>query len=426
MNKFFSTLAALTLAVSAAAAQEKIIILNEGNWQNDNGRISYFEDGKVISNSWFRDVNGKKIGDTPEDIIHVKPNLMAITVNWSNIVQFIDAQGRAVAETEDVPNCRKMATDGRYVYLTSYGHECVTVSGVKTFTKGYVAKIDAMTFKTVDAVEVGYEPEGIALYDGYLFVANTGGYSATEYDHDYERTVSVLDAATLATIRTIDTGKINLCGTMSQSGQYLCINSAGDYYSTDPATIIFDCEAALSGKTDSDCCVTLPFAATCNTTTTSGDFLVAGSHFSYITGGYEFNFALIDPEQTFASRGASGVSKSLPGTLATDLQKLSAPYGIYVNPFTGYIYATDAGDNMESGTLCQWNPQGQLQGKHRLYINPGHFLALNPAGEASIADVTTDEDDAADTPVYNLQGIRIPAPVKGQIYIQNGQLRIKN
>ncbi len=420
MHRLIPTLTALLLALTAAA-REKIIILNEGNWQSDNGRVSYFEDGRIISNSWFRDVNGKKIGDTPEDIIHVKPDLIAITVNWSNIVQFIDAGGRAVAETEDVPNCRKMATDGRYVYLTSYGHECRTVAGMKTFTKGYVAKIDAQTFKVVDAAEVGYEPDGIALYDGHLFVANTGGYSATEGDHDYERTVSVLDASTLATVRTVDTGKINLYGTMSQSGRYLCINSCGDYYSIEPATVIFDCEAALSGKADRDCCVTLPFASTCNTVTTTGEFLVAGSHFSFLTGGYEFNFASINPEQTFTSRGASGVSASLPGTLAADLQKMTSPYGIYVNPFTGYIYATDAGDNMESGALYQWNPQGQLQGKHRLYINPGHFLALSPDGEASIADITAGAGDPADAPVYDLRGIRVTAPVKGRIYIRSGK-----
>ena len=77
-------------------AQEKIIILNEGLWQSDNGRISYFEDGKVVSNQWFRDKNGYKLGDTPNDIIQVNDNLIAIDVNWSNIIQFIRPDGTAV------------------------------------------------------------------------------------------------------------------------------------------------------------------------------------------------------------------------------------------------------------------------------------------------------------------------------------------
>ena len=93
--------------------QERIILLNEGNWQSDNGKISYFEDDRIVSNQWFRDVNKRKLGDTPNDIIQINNNLIAITVNWSNIIQFISPDGRRVAETEDVPNNRKMATDGK-------------------------------------------------------------------------------------------------------------------------------------------------------------------------------------------------------------------------------------------------------------------------------------------------------------------------
>jgi len=45
-----------------AQVQEKIILLNEGLWQADNGRMTYFEDGAIVSNQWFRDKNGYKLG----------------------------------------------------------------------------------------------------------------------------------------------------------------------------------------------------------------------------------------------------------------------------------------------------------------------------------------------------------------------------
>lgn len=210
------TLLSLLLAATTlvTVAQEKIILLNEGNWQADNGRISYFEDGKVVSNEWFRKNNGYKLGDTPNDIIQINDNLIAIAINWSNIVQFIKPNGEAVAATEDVPNNRKLASDGRYVYISSYGHECGTVNGMKYFEKGYVAKIDINTFEVVAATEVGYEPEGIAYYKGYLFVANTGGYAFQE-PHEYETTVSILDAETMKLVRNVDTRQINLYGKMS-------------------------------------------------------------------------------------------------------------------------------------------------------------------------------------------------------------------
>lgn len=404
---------------NSAIAQEKIILLNEGNWQSDNGKVTYFEDGKVVSNQWFRDNNNKlKLGDTPNDIIQINDNLIAISVNWSNIIQFITPQGKAVAATEDVPNNRKLATDGNYVYVSSYGHECGTVNGTKTFDKGYVAKIDVNTYKVVDAVEVGYEPEGIAYYKGYLFVANTGGYAFQE-SHDYETTVSVINASTMKVVKNIDTEQINLYGKMSQSGKYLCINSPGDYYNVQAATIILDCDAALSGV--GTVFTKLEYAATYNTTTRDGKFFAVGSRYSYITSDYKFNYIVIDPALVMETGGAAGISESFPGTVLEDLKKLEMPYGLYVNPYTGYIYATDAGGYVEAGTLFQWSPEGQLLGKNKVYINPAHFLALPPDGHFSGIDNVVTDKTIKDGKMYDLLGRRISKPRKGEIYIMNGE-----
>ena len=95
-----------------AVAQEKILFLNEGQWQTDNGRLSYFENGSIVSNQYFRDANGWKLGDTPNNIIQIDDNRLAIAVNWGNIVQFTDIKGKAITATEDVPNNRYMVSDG--------------------------------------------------------------------------------------------------------------------------------------------------------------------------------------------------------------------------------------------------------------------------------------------------------------------------
>ena len=414
---YFRLLSALLLIPAIAFGQERIILLNEGTWQADNGRITYFEDGTVVSNQWFRDVNGFKLGDTPNDIIQVNDNLIAIALNWSNIVQFIRPDGKAVGATEDVPNNRKLASDGNYIYVTSYAHEVGIDGDFQTFEKGYVAKIDASTLKVVAACEVGYEPEGIALYDGHLFIANTGGYAFQE-SHEYDTTVSIVDAATMKVVRTVDTEQINLYGNMSQSGKYLCINSPGDYYDVPASTIIFDCEAALSGSPDDECFVTLEYAATYNCTTLDGRFYAVGSRYSYYTGEYEFNYVIIDPALAMESRGGEGIDDDFPGTVLDDLKNLSMPYGIYVNPYTGYIYATDAGSFAAAGGMVQWSPEGKLLGTYKLYINPAHFLALPPDGYNGLVEVTAPDTDA---PVYNLQSIKVDRPAQGGIYIQKGK-----
>ena len=368
----------IILYVFAASiqAQERIILLNEGLWQADNGKITYFENGQVVSNQWFRDVNGSKLGDTPNDIIQVNENLIAIAINWSNVVQFITPSGKAVAATEDIPNNRKLCTDGKYVYVTSYGHECETANGTQYFEKGFVAKIDISNFKVVATCEVGYEPEGIALYNGYLFVANTGGYAMQE-DHDYETTVSIINTNTMLAEKEIDTHVPNLYGKMSQSGQYLCINSPGDYYEIPASGLILDCKKALEGN---DCFVTFDSPATYNCTTLDGKFLAIGSSFSYLTGEYEFSYLTINPKLMIESQGKDGIDQTLPGMLVKDFADMSQPYGIYVNPYSGYIYGTDAGSFEGAGYLYQWSPEGIFIGKHKVYINPAHFLALPPEG----------------------------------------------
>ena len=405
-------------------AQEKLIIVNEGMWQTDNGRLSYFENGTVVSNQWFRDRNNYRLGDTPNDIIQVRENLIAIAVNWSNIVQFITTDGFAYYAVGDIPNNRKLCSDGRYVYVTSYGHECLTTSGYRYFTKGFVAKIDTYSFKVVDACEVGYEPEGIALYKGHLFIANTGGYAEQEYDHGYETTVSIVNAATMQLEKNVNTYVPNLYGKMSQSGRYLCINSPGDYYETPACGLIFDCEKALSSN---DCFVKFNFPATYNTTTLDGNFLVVGSAFSYITGEYEFSYHTINPMTVIKTRGQSGVSQSLPGAMSSDLANMSQPYGIYVNPYSGYIYGTDAGSFEGAGYLYQWSPWGYLQGTHKVYINPGHFLALPPEGYWTGINETTN-DKSSNSEWFDLQGRDIDKSQmrRGNIYIRGGKKILYN
>lgn len=411
-----------------AVAQEKILFLNEGQWQTDNGRLSYFEGSSIVSNQYFRDANGWKLGDTPNNIIQIDDNRLAIAVNWGNIVQFTDIKGKAISATEDVPNNRYMVSDGRYLYITSYAHDVVINGATRSFVRGFVAKIDLDTYRVTDAVEVGYEPEGIALYDGHLFVANSGGYAFQE-DHDYERTVSIIDASKMKVTRTVDAGAINLYGVMSRAGQYLCINSSGDYYEVEPCTVIFDCRAALDGKPDAQCRVVLAPPSIYNTATTDGKFMAVGAAYSAITGESHFYTHTIDPAEVMRTGGRSGLSSRLPGTIAGDVQGMQNPYSFYVNPYTGYFYGTDAADSMSAGRFYQWTPEGRLAGVHKAYINPGHILALPPDGhfggvEGVVADSGSEAE--ADSTIYNLQGIPVTDPIPGNIYIRAGKKFVKH
>lgn len=337
---------------------ENLIICNEGNWQSDNGQLSYYDGtAGVLTNKWFRKVNGSKLGDTPNDIIQVNDTLIAIAVNWSNIIQYIHPDGTACGATENVPNNRRMCADGNYLYITSYAHKC----GNQTFEKGYVAKIDVKTKQVIATCEVGWEPEGVRLYEGKLYVANTGGYAFSE-NHAYETTVQVVDAETMKSIKTIDTGCINLYGEMSQAGQYLCINSCGDYYDVKPKTVIVDC------KTDE--VKTFDFPATYNTS--DGEcFYTIGSEFSYNTGEYVYYIKTINPQTLEVTDGI------FCEAITQKIKEITSPYELYISPYTGNVYFTDAGSYGSAGYLYGYTKEGeQVFVPQKTYVNPAHILAL--------------------------------------------------
>lgn len=361
-----------------AAEGECVIVLNEGNWQSDNGQLSLIRDG-VITNKWFQLQNGYKLGDTPQDILQINDTLIAISVNWSNMIRFIRPDGTEVARTENVPNCRALCADGenRFLYITSYAHQ--TALGEK-YTKGYVAKIDLSDFSVAATCEVGYEPEGVAWYDGRLFVANSGGYAFSE-GHDYEHTVSVVDADTMKLIGNVEivdeNGDYvsNLYGEMSQSGRYLCISSAGDYKSAAPATVIFNCED-LSYSV-----IGLP--ATCNTPIMGGLFFVVGSSFSYETYESEVYAFTIDPEDCNIFESYVLPDGSENKDIIQDIMTMGSPYCVYQNPYSGHLYISDAGSYAAAGTIYEYDASGRKVAAMTAYINPGHMLALKTPHQVS-------------------------------------------
>lgn len=332
-------------------SSDRLIIVCEGLWGMDNATMSYLNEG-VMTNLWFRAQNpGMKLGDTANDIVLVNDTLIAISVNWSNIIQYIHPDGTAIAATEDIPNNRRLATDGvRYLYCTSYAND------------GYVAKIDIATKQIVDTCSVGYEPEGIAYYDGRLYVANTGGY-AFQTEHDYESTVSVIDAETMRELRRIDTGCINLYGEVSQCGQFLCINSAGDYYNELPKTVVLNMA--------NDEFKVFDFPATYNCAY-GNRFYVIGSAYSSETGTYDFTTHTIALPSVEAVEGLGDYAFA-----ESTILSMSSPYGIYISPYSGHLYVSDARSYATNGFVYDCDPSLQAATRYRLQgLNPAHFLAL--------------------------------------------------
>ena len=334
------------------ASSDSLIILCEGLWGMDNSSLSLLDHG-VLTNRWFQQQNpGRKLGDTGNDIIQVNDTLIAISVNWSNIIQYIDIDGHAVAATENIPNNRRLATDHMgYLYCTSYADH------------GYVAKIDLRTKEVVDTCHVGYEPEGIAYYDGRLYIANTGGYSTQTKDHGYESTISVVDAQTMRELKRIDTGCVNLYGAVSQWGEYLCVNSAGNYYAIAPRSIV------LNMANDEFRVYDFPATYNC---AYRGHFYMVGSAYSYDTGAYTYSMHTIALPSLEASDGLDGYSAA-----EDDIKNMQSPYGVYISPYSGHLYVSDARAYATNGYVYDFGRDGRQMGKWLLRgVNPSGLLAV--------------------------------------------------
>lgn len=331
-----------------------LYILNEGTWGANNSSISLYDfaSGKV-TNNWYSSVNGSALGDTGNDIL-VTEDYIIVAVNTSNIIQFCDLDGKAVAQTESVANCRKLVADpeGNYVYVTSYAND------------GYVAKIDLTTFEVVGQAKTGYEPEGIAWYDGKLYIANSGGYSYMG-THDYEDSISIIDADTMEEISTVSTGCINLYGGFVQNEkypQYILVNSAGDYYETPAMSLIFDCESA-------EVVDYFEFPAT-YASQYDGVFYSLGSEFSYATYAYEYYCNRID-----MSSGAPEVIEGLcdgEDTITAKIKTMAAPYGLFVAP-DGEVVVSDAANYSSRGSVTFFSKEGVQLRTMTAGVCPGHF-----------------------------------------------------
>ena len=334
---------------------DRLLVLCEGLWGLDNSTISYIDRG-TLTNKWYQQHNpGQHLGDTGNDLILVDDTLIAISVNWSNIIQYIHPDGTAITATEDIPNNRCLATDGKgYLYCTSYARN------------GYVAKIDLTTKRVVATCNVGYEPDGIAYYEGKLFIANTGGYAFQE-DHGYEQTISVVDTESMRELKRINTGCPNLYGKTSQNGQFLCINSRGDGKEHREKSIVLNMASEEFQVYD------FPTTYSC---AYNGKFYTIGAADNNDENVATYSIHTISLPSLKAEEGLKEYAAAEPV-----IKQMQTPYGIYISPYSGHLYVADARGNSTNGYVYEFDTEGKQLNCYKLRgLNPGHFLAL-PTGQ---------------------------------------------
>ena len=229
----------VTVDVSAiSTSAKKIFVLNEGGMGSNNATLDFlrFEDGKYISGA-FKKMNptvGGGLGDVGNDIA-IHGDEVWMVINNSGLVEVVSAVDETEIATVTVPTPRNIAFDDKYAYVTSWAGAFVTYGADYSVTdssnpKGQVYRINLNTKKVEGTVEVGYQPEGIACYDGKLYVANSGGISSQlPPTYSYDNTVSIIDTRSFAVTKTVEV-EVNLKNVYSDGQGFIYVTSMGNYY----------------------------------------------------------------------------------------------------------------------------------------------------------------------------------------------------
>lgn len=335
-------------------------LLNEGNMGSNKSTLDYFDYTKgEYKRNIYAAINPtvpKELGDVGNDIAIYGGRLYAV-INASNKVEVMDARtARRIGQIE-IPNCRYIKFDKGFAYITSYAGP-IQINPNYT-QKGYVAKVDTATLSIVAKCIVGFQPDGLEITNGKIYVANSGGYMGAGSTEKYERTVSVIDLATFKEDKRIDVA-YNLDHIKADKRGDLWVTSRGDYKKL-PSRLYF-IDKTLEKVTD-----TIPIAVS-NYYLDGDSLYVYSTEWSYITYSNVITYGIVD------TRTHKVVSRAFI-TDGTD-KEIEIPYGIMVHPTTKDIYVTDAGNYVSPGMLYCFTKEGKKKWGVRTGDIPAHFALL--------------------------------------------------
>lgn len=329
-------------------------LLNEGNMGSNKATLDFYDyRTATYSKNIFPSRNPNivsELGDVGNDL-QIYGNRLYAVINASNTVEVMDAQTAQHIGEIYIPNCRYITFQGHRAYVSSYAGP-VQLGNTQL---GYVAEIDTATLTITRTVTVGPQPEEMAIVDGLLYVANSGGYSIGNYDN----TVSVIDLDAFEELRKIEVA-INPHRLKTDQYGDIYVSSRGDYYEQASNLWVIDSKTqAVKGHFDIGC----------------SNFCIVGDSayvFSYdydkASGATSVAYALVDVKNELV------VSRQFI-TDGTDA-KIKVPYGIAVNSFTGEILVSDAKTYVVPGTLYCFSSSGVLQWQVTTGDIPAHIAFL--------------------------------------------------
>lgn len=315
----------------------RLMILNEGAYPNMSTLDILDLTGKKYYADIFSQANPditQGIGNTANDIDHAGGRFWVL-LNGSNQIVGLNSYTFKEEVRLDIDSPRSIVSDDKYAYISSYG---AAVYGGEA-VNGKVYRMDLKKF-TLESIEVGYQPEGLAILEDKLYVANSGGYN---YVHDNR--VSVIDVATFTLEKNIELPVSNLNMMRIGKGK-LWISTYGEStWSQDSGgNWIANISAPMAlVALEANGTSKVIEGVHADKITHWGSTIFAIGNNAEMTGGHDLCLYKVD---------ASTQKVEVIHFAGTDLARVAYPYCILVNPLTGDILIADASFTGDSKLYC--------------------------------------------------------------------------
>ena len=337
-------------------------LLNEANMGSNKSSIDYvdFRNAYYVRNI-YAERNPevvKELGDVGNDI-QIYGNKLYAVINCSHKVEVMDVRTCKRIGQVDIPNCRYIRFAKGKAYVSAYVGPVAIDPHAQL---GAVYEVDTASLAVTRKVTVGYQPDELEVLGEYLYVANSGGYRAPDYDS----TVSVVEIYGMKQIQKIPVG-INLHRIRKDRYGKLWVTSRGDYNTIPSRLYVLD----RKDKNSKEMVVKDTLDIPCSEMYIQGDSLYFYS--------VEWN------KQTERNTVTYGIIDVRTGQLVTDHfitdgteQDIVIPYGICVHPTTGDVYVTDAKNYVSSGVLHCYDRHGKKKWSVRTGDIPAHMAFYDP------------------------------------------------
>lgn len=334
-------------------------LLNEGNMGSNKCTLDYMDYFTgLYARNLYAERNPtvvKELGDVGNDI-GIYGSRLYIVVNCSHKVEVLDARSGIRLGQVDIPNCRYVRFHRGKAYVSSYVGPVLIDPDAP---KGAVYEVDTLSLSVTRKCTVGYQPEEMEVVDDYMYVANSGGYRAPDYDN----TVSVIQIIDFKQVQQIPVG-INLHRLKKDRYNKLWVTSRGDYQYRPSRLYVMQKKPGYNQMIVTD---TIPVA--CSNMAFFGDSLYYyATEWNNYTASNTISYGIIDLRS----------KKVVSDNFITDGSQndIVMPYGIAIHPETGDIYITDAKNYVSSGTLYCYDRFGRRKWSVRTGDIPAHIAFL--------------------------------------------------